>query len=192
MKSVKEHLLESEALLHGHFKLSSGKHSDAYVQCAKLLQYPDRAEEVAKVIVDKLKEAGQEVDLVCGPAMGGIVIAYELGRQLGVPAIFTERENDVMTLRRGFEVHEGQKVLVSEDVITTGKSSLETIKVLKEGGAEVVGLACLANRSGKDHLEEYPIYDAISLDIQIFDPEDCPLCKKGEKLVKPGSRKKFD
>ena len=181
---VIEQLKQSEALLEGHFLLSSGRHSNRYCQCAKLLQYPDRAAKVLAVVVEKLKDV--QVDIVVGPAMGGIIVAYELGRQLGVPAIFTEREEGKMTLRRGFEIHEGQKVLITEDVVTTGKSSLETIEVLKELGAEIVGIACIVNRSTGSLA--YPLFDAIRLDIESWDPTDCPLCKEGIPYVKPGSR----
>ena len=189
---VLELLKESEALLEGHFLLSSGKHSDRYVQCAKLLMYPERAEEVCKVIKKKLEDANVKVDAVVGPAMGGIVIAYELARALGVRAMFTERENEEMTLRRGFFINEGEKVLVVEDVVTTGKSSLETIKVLKEHGAEVLGIASIVDRTnGKVNLE-YPLFPAIALSVNAYENTDCPLCDKGEiELVKPGSRKKF-
>jgi orotate phosphoribosyltransferase len=148
------------------------------------LQFPHRAEKVLSVVVEKLKDTA--VDIVVGPAMGGIIVAYELGRQLGVPAIFTERENGKMVLRRGFEIQPGQRVLITEDVVTTGKSSLETIEVLKEFGANVVGIACIANRSAGDL--EYPIFDAIKLNIESWEPEDCPLCKEGTPCVKPGSR----
>lgn len=181
---VIEQLKESEALLEGHFLLSSGRHSNRYCQCAKLLQYPDRAAKVIAVVVEKLKNV--EVDIVVGPAMGGIIVAYELGRQLGVPAIFTERENGQMALRRGFEIHKGQKVLITEDVVTTGKSSLETIDVLKGYGAEIVGIACLVNRSTSSI--EYPLFDAVKLDIESWDPADCQLCKEEIPVVKPGSR----
>jgi orotate phosphoribosyltransferase len=182
---VIEHLKQSEALLEGHFLLSSGRHSNGYCQCAKLLQYPDRAAAVLSVVVAKLQ--GIPVDIVVGPAMGGIIVAYELGRQLGVPAIFTEREEDKMTLRRGFEVHPGQRVLITEDVVTTGKSSFETIEALKKYGVEIVGIACIANRSTGDI--GYPIFEAIKLDIESWDAENCPLCKQGIPYVKPGSRK---
>lgn len=182
-------LKESEALLSGHFLLSSGKHSDGYCQCAKLLMYPERAAAVCEVIREKLGDT--KVDMVVGPAMGGIVIAYELGRTLGCPAIFTERENNEMTLRRGFSVQPGMKVLVVEDVVTTGKSSLETIRVLEAAGAEVVGIACLADRTcGADI--GYPLFPAVALDINTFETDDCPLCKQGVPVVKPGSRKKFN
>jgi orotate phosphoribosyltransferase len=119
--------------------------------------------------------------------MGGIIVAYELGCQLGVPAIFTEREEGKMVLRRGFEVQSGQRVLITEDVVTTGKSSLETIEALKQFGVEIVGIACIANRSKEDI--GYPIFDAIKLDIESWEPKNCPLCKKGIPVVKPGSRK---
>ncbi len=181
---VIEQLKQSEALLDGHFLLSSGKHSNRYCQCAKLLQYPDRAEKVLSVVVEKLK--GVDVDIVVGPAMGGIIVAYELGRQLGVPAIFTEREDGKMVLRRGFEVKPGQKILITEDVITTGKSSIETIESLKEYGVEVVGIACIANRTTQPI--GYPIFDALKLEIETWDKEECPLCKQGTPYVKPGSR----
>ncbi|MDR0205786.1 MAG: orotate phosphoribosyltransferase [Bacteroidales bacterium] len=181
---VIEHLQQSEALLGGHFLLSSGRHSNRYCQCAKLLQYPDRAAKVLSVVVEKLKDT--PVDIVVGPAMGGIIVAYELGRLLGVPAIFTEREDGKMTLRRGFEVQSGQRVLIAEDVVTTGKSSLETIEVLKKFGVEIVGIACIANRS-KENLG-YSVFDAIKLDIESWEPENCPLCKQGIPVVKPGSR----
>jgi len=182
---VIENLKQSGALLEGHFLLSSGRHSNGYCQCAKLLQYPDRAEQVLSVVAKKLKDI--PVDIVVGPAMGGIIVAYELGRQLGVPAIFTEREEGKMVLRRGFEVHVGQRVLITEDVVTTGKSSLETIDALKEFGVEIVGIACIANRSTGDI--PYPIFEAIKLNIESWEPENCPLCKQGIPYVKPGSRK---
>lgn len=182
-------LQASEALLNGHFLLSSGKHSDGYCQCAKLLMHPQRAEQVCSVIKEQLD--GRKVDMVAGPAMGGIIIAYELGRALGCPAIFTERENDEMTLRRGFKVEPGMKVLVVEDVVTTGKSSFETIKVLESHGAEVIGIACLADRTGDNDLG-LPLYSAVKLNINTYEASACPLCEAQElELVKPGSRKKF-
>lgn len=181
---VIEQLKESKALLEGHFLLSSGRHSNRYCQCAKLLQYPDRAAKVLAIVAEKLKNT--PIDIVVGPAMGGIIVAYELGRQLGVPAIFTEREEGKMSLRRGFEIVPGQKVLVTEDVVTTGKSSLETIEVLKGLGAEIVGIACIVNRStGK---LDYPLFDAVRLDIESWEVADCPMCKEGTPYVKPGSR----
>jgi orotate phosphoribosyltransferase, Thermus family len=177
-------LKEAGALLEGHFLLSSGRHSNRYVQCAKLLQYPDKSEKVLKVVADQLKDV--EFDIIVGPAMGGVIVAYELGRQTGKPAIFSERENGVMTLRRGFEIKEGQKVIISEDVVTTGKSSYETAEVIKALGGQVIGIACIADRSKGDI--EYPIYSAVKLDIQSWDVSECPLCREGIPYVKPGSR----
>ena len=183
--NVIEILKECDALLEGHFLLSSGKHSNRYVQCAKVLRYPDQAEKVLSVVVEKIKNL--DIDLVVGPAMGGVVVSYELGRQLGKEAIFTERKDNIMQLRRGFEIKPGAKIIISEDVVTTGKSTKETKKVLEELGGEVIGVACLVNRTKEDI--GMPIYSAIDLDIQVFDKEDCPLCKEGNiELVKPGSR----
>jgi orotate phosphoribosyltransferase len=119
--------------------------------------------------------------------MGGVVVAYEIGRQLGKPAIFTERVDGNMTLRRGFEIKPGQKVLITEDVVTTGKSSLETAEVIKSLGGEVIGIASIVDRKSSDI--EYPIYSAIELEIESFTPDECPLCKQGLEYVKPGSRK---
>lgn len=181
---VTEILKEVDALLEGHFLLSSGRHSNRYCQCAKLLQYPEKAEKVLKVVVEKVKDL--QIDLVVGPAMGGIIVAYELGRQLGKPAIFTERVDGAMTLRRGFEILPGQRILIAEDVVTTGKSSMETVEVIKSFGGEVIGIACIADRSTGD--VALPVYGAVKLQIETWDKESCPLCKKGIEYVKPGSR----
>jgi len=177
-------LKEVNALLEGHFLLSSGKHSNRYCQCAKLLQYPDKAEKVLKLVAEKVKDL--QIDLVVGPAMGGIIVAYELGRQLGKPAIFTERVEGVMSLRRGFEILPGQKILITEDVVTTGKSSLETVEVIKSFGGEVIGIACIADRTTTD--VGLPVYGAVKLQIEAWDKENCPLCASGIEYVKPGSR----
>ncbi len=182
---VVEILKECGALLEGHFLLSSGKHSNRYCQCAKLMQYPDKTEGVIALVKEKVKDLGIEV--VVGPAMGGITAAYELGRQLGVRAIFTERENNVMTLRRGFEIKQGEKILIMEDVVTTGKSSMETARVLESLGGEVVGLGCIVDRKSSEI--SLPIYSAVELVFETYDSEDCPMCADGSKPVKPGSRK---
>jgi len=182
--NVLDILKESGALLEGHFLLSSGRHSNRYCQCAKLLQYPDKSAKVLSVVVEKLKDV--DFDVVVGPAMGGIIVAYEVGRQTGKPAIFTERVNGTFELRRGFEISKGQKVLITEDVVTTGKSSLETIKVLKELGAEVVGICCIVDRGSSTI--DYPIYSSIKLEIESFESSSCPLCEAGSAYVKPGSR----
>ncbi len=184
MNRVEELLFESKALLEGHFLLSSGRHSDKYVQCAKLLQYPDKAAEVLKIVCNKISGFG--ADLIVGPAMGGIIVAYEIGRQLGIPAIFTERIEGEMSLRRGFEIYEGQKVIISEDVVTTGKSSLETVKVIESFGGEVVGIACVVDR--KTSKINIPIYSCIEMEIESYEKSECPMCKLGIDYVKPGSR----
>lgn len=181
---VVEILKEVGALLEGHFLLSSERHSNRYCQCAKLLQYPDKAEKVLAVAVEKLK--GVEFDLVLGPAMGGIIVAYEIGRQMGKPAIFSERVDGVMALRRGFEIKPGERVLITEDVVTTGKSSLETAELIKQLGGEVVGIACIVDRRSCE--VPYPIYGCVSLEIESWEKDNCPLCREGKPYVKPGSR----
>lgn len=178
-------LRETDAFLEGHFLLSSGKHSDGYVQCAKLLMHPEKAEKAVELIVEKLGDL--EVDLVVGPAMGGIVVSYELARQLGKPAIFTERENGVMTLRRGFTIEEGQKVLIAEDVVTTGKSAYEAIEAVEKVGGEVVGIGSIVDRSDGDI--RYPLYSGVKLDIKTYEADECPMCKDEVPIVQLGSRK---
>lgn len=183
---VIDNLKESGALLEGHFLLSSGRHSNRYCQCAKLLQYPDRAEKVLAVVVQKLK--GVYFDKIVGPAMGGIIVSYELARQTGKPGIFAERQNGDMTIRRGFEINPGEKILISEDVVTTGKSSLEVARVVDNLGGKVIGICCIVDRRAKDIGIPYPVYSAVKLDISTYDVEDCPMCKDGMEYVKPGSR----
>jgi orotate phosphoribosyltransferase len=179
-------LKEVEALLEGHFLLSSGKHSDRYCQCAKLLQYPDKAAKVLEVVADKLKDV--DFDIIVGPAMGGVVVSYELARQTGKPGIFAEREAGEMTIRRGFKINEGDKVIISEDVVTTGKSSLEVARVIEELGGKVVGISCIVDRRDSSIVIPYPIYSAIKLAINVYDKENCPMCKEGTPYIKPGSR----
>lgn len=178
-------LKKSDALLEGHFLLSSGKHSNRYVQCAKVLRFPEYAEQVLSTVVEQIKDL--DIDLVVGPAMGGVIVSYELGRLLGKEAVFTERKDGVMQLRRGFEVKKGTKIIIAEDVVTTGKSTIETKKALEALGGEVIGVACIANRTNDDI--GMPIYSAIKLDIKVHEVDECPLCKDGKiELVKPGSR----
>ena len=181
---VVEILKKSDALLEGHFLLSSGKHSNRYVQCAKVLRFPQYAEQVLSTVVEQIKDL--DIDLVVGPAMGGVIVSYELGRQLNKETVFTERKDGVMELRRGFEVKPGAKIIIAEDVVTTGKSTIETKEALEKLGGEVIGVACIANRTSKDI--GMPIYSAIKLDIQVHDADECPLCKEGNiELVKPVS-----
>ena len=185
MIDVVEILKECDALLEGHFLLSSGKHSNRYCQCAKPLQYPDKAEKVISIVKDKVKSLN--LDIIVGPAMGGITAAYELGRQLGIKAIFTERENNEMTLRRGFEIKPGDRILIMEDVVTTGKSSMETARVLENAGGIVVGIGCIVDRKVSEI--QLPLYSSVELFFETYDEDNCPMCKDGSKPVKPGSRK---
>ncbi len=178
---------ECEAFLEGHFLLSSGRHSGGYCQCAKLLRFPALSETVLATVTEQVKNL--PITKVCGPAMGGVIVSYELARQLGVESIFTERADGKMQLRRGFSVGKGDKVLIAEDVITTGKSTMETVKALEELGAEVIGAACIADRRAADCDFALPVYAALKLSIDSYDPDECPICKAGNlKLIKPGSR----
>lgn len=182
------------ALLEGHFLLSSGRHSNRYFQCARLLQYPAQAELALRPLAARLREACGEgalkIDAIVGPALGGIVVAYELGRQLGLPAFFTERDDSgKMTLRRGFEVSAGMNILIAEDVVTTGKSSGESIKALESAGGKVTALSCIVDRRAPNIELNLPIYAAVKLEAADWDAESCPLCKQGIKAVKPGSRR---
>ena len=200
MENVINLLRESDALQEGHFLLSSGRHSDKYFQCAKLLQYPDKAqaafEAVVQKIIDDIKSGKLKIDIVAGPAMGGIIAAWEVARQLGIhgfnfPSMFTERdENGVMTIRRGFEIKNGQNVLIVEDVVTTGKSSRECAASLEAAGAKIAALACVVDRRSENSGDiPWPFYPAIKLTAANWDISQCELCKKGIPLVKPGSRK---
>ena len=188
MDKTLELLKKSDALLEGHFILSSGKHSNKYIQCAKLIENPVYCKEVANIIGEKLKEKDIKVDLCVGPAMGGVIISYELARALGVNAIFTERENGRMTLRRGFEIKEGMKVIIVEDGITTGKSSFETVDVIRSCGAEVLALTSIVNRSNKDEINGLPIISATKIDVDTWDEDEVPDKLKNIPATKPGSR----
>ena len=186
-------LKQSGALLEGHFLFSSGRHGDRYFQCARLLEHPGRAEAAISVVARQLKaemEAGRlKIDAVAGPAMGGIIVAYELGRQLGLPAFFTERdESGDMLLRRGFEVLPGQNLVIAEDVVTTAKSSCECANALEGMGAKIAALICIVDRRAKGVELLWPFYSACRIEAESWDAADCELCKKGIPLVKPGSR----
>ncbi|MCI5840064.1 MAG: orotate phosphoribosyltransferase [Peptoniphilaceae bacterium] len=188
MDRTQELLKKSNALMEGHFLLSSGKHSDKYVQSAKLIANPKYCEEVANIIAEKVKKDNLDVSLCVGPAMGGIIIAYEVARSLGVGAFFTERVEGKMKLRRGFEIKNTDKILLVEDVITTGKSSFETVEVLEALGGKVVGLSCIANRSKQTEINNLKIYSATEIDINSWDEKDIPERLKNIPLVEPGSR----
>ena len=194
MSDVISLLKQSGALLEGHFLFSSGRHGDRYFQCARLLEHPDRAAAALSAVAAALKadiQAGKlRIDAVVGPAMGGIIVAYELGRQLGLPAFFTERDdNGNMTLRRGFEIKPGQNILIAEDVVTTAKSSGECAKALEEMGARIAALTCVVDRRASTVEVPWPFYAACRVDAVSWEAGDCELCKKDVPLVKPGSRK---
>ena len=182
-------LQQEDALLHGHFRLSSGLHSDTYVQCARFLRRPELAAAAAAELAARIAAAGLQPDVVLGPAMGGIVIGYELARQLGVPGIFTERDADGrMSLRRGFAIAPGERVVIAEDVVTTGKSTLEVAKVLREMGAEVLAVASLIDRTGGAGGLDFPHFALLPVAAATYEPAACPLCAAGVSVVKPGSR----
>ena len=175
------------ALLEGHFQLTSGLHSTVYLQCALVLQFPEKAEAFGRAIAEMYRE--QAIELVASPAIGGIVIGHEVARALGARFVWTERESGVMTLRRGFTVSPGEKTLVVEDVITTGGSTRETIETLRQAGADVVAAASIIDRSGGAVDVSVPRTALATLKVLSVDPSVCDSCKLGEPAVKPGSRK---
>ena len=184
-----ETLTESGALLNGHFRLSSGLHSPQYLQCAVALQHPHLAERLGRELGERWRNSSNgQVAAVVSPALGGVIIGHEVGRALGTRACFTERVDGDMTLRRGFLLGPSQSVLVVEDVVTTGKSTLETVKAIECLGGETVGVVCIANRSSKDTIGDLPLVSLITLDIPTYEADDCPLCQAGEPIQKPGSR----
>ena len=178
---------ETGALLKGHFLLTSGRHSNVYFQCAKVLQYPEYTEAVCKPIVKHFQEF--DIDTVIAPAIGGIIVGQEVARQLGKRCIFAEREDKDLVLRRGFTIDPGEKVLVCEDVVTTGGSVFEVINIVKQNKAEVVGVGFIVDRSNGKVKFGYPQISTIQLDAVSFTPEECELCKQGIAAIKPGSRK---
>ena len=187
---VLQHFRTTGALLEGHFLLSSGLHSPAYVQCAKVLMHPDRAAELCRSLADKIEaELGQDaVELVVSPAMGGVVVGYEMGRQLGGPAIFTERVAGVFELRRGFALEPGVRVLMAEDVVTTGKSSRECIAAITAAGGKVVGASCLIDRSAGAVDLEVPLISLLGLAVPAYAADELPPELAALPAVKPGSR----
>ena len=204
-KEILEIFKKTGAFLEGHFKLSSGFHSAKYLQCARVLQYPEYTEKLCKILADKFTSAGPNV--VIAPALGGILVSYEVARALSVKSLFTERVNGKpscasigqetskkqategkMTLRRGFELNKNDKVLVVEDVITTGLSTKEVIETVKTFGSTIIGVGCIIDRSGGKADFGIPFKSLLSLDIPAFKPENCALCKDKTPITKPGSR----
>ena len=193
MLSLKDSLAvlkKTKALLEGHFVLSSGLHSPQYVQCAKLLSYPKKSEKFCKSLGSKIKKKFKKIDIILSPAMGGIVIGYIVGNLLNKETIFCERVNGKFILRRGFSIKKNSKVLIVEDVITTGKSSLECARLVKKYKSKVVGYACLINRSSKPSLKikDKNIVSQIKLEIPTYKKNDLPIGLKKIPITKPGSR----
>ena len=185
-EQVIDEFRKAGALLEGHFQLTSGLHSTVYLQCALVLQFPEKADSFGRAIAEKYRDEG--IELVASPAIGGIVIGYEVARALGARFIWTEREAGEMTLRRGFTVSPGEKTLVVEDVITTGGSTRETIEALQRAGANVVAAASIIDRSGGSADVSVPRMALASLKVLSVDPAVCDACKLGDPAVKPGSR----
>ncbi|MCL5268706.1 MAG: orotate phosphoribosyltransferase [Bacteroidetes bacterium] len=190
----KEKILEifksTGALQHGHFRLTSGLHSSEYFQCAKVLQYPQYNEllcgEIARHFFD------WKVDLVVAPAIGGIMVGQEVARQMRVRGIFAEREDKSMSLRRGFEVKPGERVLVCEDVVTTGGSVQEVVDLVKSAGGVVIGVGSIVDRSRSPVNFGSQLFSLLKMEVPVYEPDSCPLCKDGVPIVKPGSRKVAD
>lgn len=187
MLDIEEIFRATHALQKGHFLLTSGLHSDTYLQCAQILQHPRLAQELAQAMAAKL--AGEKIQVVVGPAMGGITWAYQLGLTLGCRAIFAERSEDVMTLRRGFSVQPGERALVAEDVSTTGGSAQEVVRLLQGSGATVVGVALLADRTAGHLNFDIPCHALYQFRPLTWNREDCPLCRENIPFDRPGSRK---
>ncbi len=187
LKNSLKVLRKTNALLEGHFILSSGLHSSQYVQCAKLLSYPKLSDKFIKSLASKIKKRVKNVDTILSPAMGGIIIGYAIGKLLGKETIFCERVNKKFTLRRGFSLKKNSRILIVEDVITTGKSSLECVKLIKKSKAKLVGFACLIDRSNKLKIK-HKIISQVKLNIPTYNKENLPSYIKKIPVTKPGSR----
>lgn len=184
---VKELFIQTGAIMEGHFLLTSGLHSPMYVEKFQVLQHPKHTESLCKALADKF--ADKNIEVVVGPVTGGILLAHEVGKALGTRAIFTERENGKMTFRRGFKLAKGERVLIVEDIVTTGGSVKEVVDAVKEQGGIPVGIGMLVNRSGgKVDFGEVPYQALLNLTVTTYQPEKCPLCQAGEPMTKRGSR----
>lgn len=184
---VEKILQDSEALLEGHFLLTSGRHAGKYVQCAQVLQYPKYTKILAKAIAEKWEE--QDPEVVIGPALGGVVLAYAVGAELKTRAIFSERKAGEQKIRRNFVIQPGEKVLIVEDVVTTGSSVQELVDLVEEKGGEIIGISSIVDRSGGTIEFAYPFKPLLELEIASYLPSECPICQEsGKPPVKPGSR----
>jgi orotate phosphoribosyltransferase len=186
-QNIIEIFLKTNALLNGHFLLTSGRHSNQYFQCAQVLQYPKYNEVICGLIADYFKNT--EIDVVISPAIGGIIVGQEVARLLGKKSIFAEREDKALTLRRGFQIEEGKKYLVCEDVVTTGGSVFEVIDIVKNNGGIVAGVGYIVDRSNNKVQFGVPQFSTLQLEVISYQPDECPLCKQGIPAIKPGSRK---
>lgn len=199
--NIEQEYLEAEALLEGHFLLASGNHSSRYLQSAKVLEDPQRAERICQALAKEIQASGIKVDTVCAPALGGVLAGYELARALKVRSIFVEKKEGGMELRRGFQVQEGENILICEDIITTGGSAMKAAKAIQALGGNIVAFASLANRgfckregSNIEAKEEcklssdVPFFALGDFTFEIYPPEECPLCKEGSVAIKPGSK----
>ena len=182
-------LRETNALLEGHFVLSSGLHSNQYVQCAKLLSHPKKAEIICSSLCEKIKKNFKDINIILSPAIGGIVIGYEIGRQLGIETIFAERNANNLVLRRGFKIPKNSNVLIVEDVITTGRSALECSQIIKETKSNLIGYSCIIDRTNENSLIKSKIVSQVKLKIETFKNTEIPEKLKKIQPIKPGSRK---
>lgn len=198
---IKKIYMDADALLEGHFKLSSGNHSQFYLQSAKVLEDPKTAKLLADALALEIKKSGLEIDTVCAPALGGLIAGFALATALDVRSIFAERVDGKMSIRRGFEIKKGERVLMCEDIITTGGSAMEAAEVVKSLGGEIVGVAALANRgfckrensniTTKPNCKlpkDIPFFALEDFTFEMYAPDECPLCKEGSEAIKPGSR----
>ena len=199
--NIKKIYMDADALLEGHFKLSSGNHSQYYLQSAKVLEDPKTAKLLADELAKEIKKSGLKIDTVCAPALGGLIAGFALATALDVRFIFAERVDGVMSMRRGFEVSKGERVLMCEDIITTGGSAMEAAAVVESFGGEIVGVAALANRGfcrrqnstveTKPNCklpQNIPFFALEDFTFLMYEPNECPLCKDGSAAIKPGSR----
>jgi orotate phosphoribosyltransferase len=199
--NIKQIYMDADALLEGHFKLSSGNHSQYYLQSAKVLEDPKRANMLATALAQQIQKSGIEIDTVCSPALGGLIAGYALAQALECRYIFAERVNGEMDIRRGFEIRQGERVLICEDIITTGGSAMEAAKVVESLGGQIVGVAALANRGfcrredsdivSKPNCklpQNIPFFALADFTFEMYAPDSCPLCKSGSEAIKPGSR----
>jgi orotate phosphoribosyltransferase len=198
---IKKVYMDANALLEGHFKLSSGNHSQFYLQSAKVLEDPKTAKVLAEALAVQIKESGLKIDTICAPALGGLLAGFALATALDVRFIFAERVDGVMSIRRGFEVSKGERVLMCEDIITTGGSAMEAAAVVEELGGKIVGVSALANRGfckressdiqTKPNCklpQDIPFFALADFTFEMYAPDACPLCKDGSEAIKPGSR----